>query len=153
MICPACVSWECENFTLRGIGWANDGWSDTFNALAILMHQKGKNLLTGSCCWEPRPCAKGPQSGHFCRTEGNGTHLEYTSQQTASLQTGNEEQQEGGRQMMDRKPPTSMEYEDERQETESFELLQEAFVCISIPVAVFALVYISLQTIVGIFLN
>ena len=46
-----------------------------------------------------------------------------------------------------------MEYEDERQETESFELLQEAFVCISIPVAVFALVYISLQTIVGIFLN
>lgn len=55
--------------------------------------------------------------------------------------------------MLARKPPTSMEYEDETQGRESFERLQEAFVCISIPVAVFGLVYISLQTMLGLFLN
>lgn len=117
------------------------------------MHEKGKNVLTGSCCWERRACAKGPQSDAFPVTEGNGTHLEYSIEPKASLQVINEEQQERGRQMSDRKPPVSVEPEEETGETESVERLQEAFVCISIPVAVFALVYISLQTILPLFVN
>ncbi len=55
--------------------------------------------------------------------------------------------------MSDRKPPVSVEPEEVTGETESVGRLQEAFVCIIIPVVVFALVYISLQTILRIFLS
>lgn len=46
-----------------------------------------------------------------------------------------------------------MKSEEERGQTASVDLLQEAFVCVSIPVAVFTLAYIALHTIVRIFLN
>ena len=38
-------------------------------------------------------------------------------------------------------------------ETETMSLLKEAFVCISIPVAAFALAYIALDTLIGLILG
>ena len=54
--------------------------------------------------------------------------------------------------MKDRELLTSHRADAETSERELADFLQEAFVCISIPVAVFTFTYITLQTVIRIFL-
>jgi hypothetical protein len=54
--------------------------------------------------------------------------------------------------MKNREPFTSNQADTESTEWELVDLLKEAFICISIPVAVFALTYITLDTVIRLFL-
>jgi len=54
--------------------------------------------------------------------------------------------------MKNRKPFTSHQVDGETSDRELADFLKEAFICISIPVAVFALTYITLDTVIRLFL-
>jgi hypothetical protein len=54
--------------------------------------------------------------------------------------------------MENRKPFTSHQADAEASERELADFMKEAFICISIPVAVFALTYITLDTVIRLFL-
>ena len=54
--------------------------------------------------------------------------------------------------MKQRKPFTSRRVDAETSDREFSDFLKEAFICISIPVAVFALTYITLDTVIRLFL-
>jgi hypothetical protein len=54
--------------------------------------------------------------------------------------------------MKNRKPLTSHQVDVEASERDLADLLKEAFICISIPVAVFGLAYITLDTVIRLFL-
>ena len=54
--------------------------------------------------------------------------------------------------MKNRVPFTSNQADAETREMELIDFLKEAFICISIPVAVFALTYIMLDTVIRLFL-
>ncbi len=55
--------------------------------------------------------------------------------------------------MNHRGPPRPNRVRKQESNTEAIDLLKEVFVCISIPVVVFALAYITLDTFVSLFLG
>jgi hypothetical protein len=88
----------------------------------------------------------------FSQREENGMHLEYGIGATACIQHKQEKLRQRRRKMKNREPLTSHQADTETNERELADFLQEAFVCISIPVAVFTFTYITLQTVIRLFL-
>jgi hypothetical protein len=50
-------------------------------------------------------------------------------------------------------PLAEVAYNSARRDTEAMDLVKEAFVCVSIPIAAFAIAYLALDTIVHLFLR